>query len=212
MLVPFVALACCAAFALQFSSIALVLWRIVAGRWPTAPASLPAVSLLRPVCGIENNIEETLASAFSLSHPDYELILCVAAADDPVIPLAERLIAAHPQTPARLLVGDDPVSGNPKLNNLVKGWAAARHDWIAMADSNVLLPPDYLQVLLARWTPGTGLVSSPPGRRPSVRLLGRARERLSRHLPGALAARRRPDRRRVRPRQESLLPSRHHRG
>ena len=31
-----------------------------------------------------------------------------------------------------------------------------------MADSNVLLPRDYLAILLARWTPGTGLVSSPP--------------------------------------------------
>jgi ceramide glucosyltransferase len=31
-----------------------------------------------------------------------------------------------------------------------------------MADSNLLLPPDYLAILFARWTPGTGLVSSPP--------------------------------------------------
>jgi ceramide glucosyltransferase len=30
-----------------------------------------------------------------------------------------------------------------------------------MADSNVLLPPDYIQRLFSRWTPRTGLVSSP---------------------------------------------------
>ena len=30
-----------------------------------------------------------------------------------------------------------------------------------MADSNLLLPPDYLDRLLEAWTPGTGLVSSP---------------------------------------------------
>jgi ceramide glucosyltransferase len=76
--------------------------------------------------------------------------------------LVERLIAAHPQIPARLLVGDDRISDNPKLNNIVKGWRAASHDWIAIADSNVLMPSDYIQRLFARWKPGTGLVCSPP--------------------------------------------------
>ncbi len=37
-----------------------------------------------------------------------------------------RLIAAHPEVPARLLVGSDHISSNPKLNNIVKGWHAAR--------------------------------------------------------------------------------------
>ena len=151
---------CAGALALQAASVGLVLARL-RGRTPPAPA-LPPATLLRPVCGLENNLEETLASSFALSHPDYEVIFCVAEADDPVVPLVERLIAAHPGVAARLLVGDERVSGNPKLNNLVKGWAAARHDWIAMTDSNVLLPPDYFATLFAHWTPGTGLVSSPP--------------------------------------------------
>ena len=64
--------------------------------------------------------------------------------------------------PAKLLVGDDRISINPKLNNLVKGWEAASHDWIVMADSNVLMPPDYIERLLAHWGPRTGIVSSPP--------------------------------------------------
>lgn len=157
---------CSGALALQAASIGLVLARL-RGRTPPA-RDLPPATLLRPVCGLENNLEETLASSFALTHPDYEVIFCVADAGDPVVPLVERLIAAHPGVPARLLVGDDPVSGNPKLNNLVKGWAAARHGWIAMTDSNVLLPPDYFATLFAHWTPGTGLVSSPPlGTRPA---------------------------------------------
>ena len=41
--------------------------------------------------------------------------------------IAQRLIAAHPEIPARLLVGADRISGNPKLNNLVKGWSAASY-------------------------------------------------------------------------------------
>ncbi len=160
--VVLVALFCGAAFALQLLSSGLVLYRVTAAGRRRLPGGLPPVSVLRPVCGIENHIEETLASTFALEHPCYEIVFCVASAGDPVIPLVERLIAAHPGISARLLVGDNPVSGNPKLNNLVKGWKAARHDWIVMADSNVALPADYLETLFARWTPDTGLVSSPP--------------------------------------------------
>ena len=64
--------------------------------------------------------------------------------------------------PARLLIGDDLGSDNPKLNNVAKGWATAKNAWIVLADSNVLMPADYLQRLLLRWGPGTGLVCSPP--------------------------------------------------
>ena len=64
--------------------------------------------------------------------------------------------------PAQLLVGDDRISINPKLNNIVKGWEAASHGWIVMADSNVLMPPDYIERLLTQWDRRTGIVSSPP--------------------------------------------------
>jgi ceramide glucosyltransferase len=77
------------------------------------------------------------------------------------------LIAAYPAVDAQLLIGDDRVSANPKLNNVIKGWRAASHDWVVIADSNVLMPPDYIQRLFASWRADTGLVASPPiGSRP----------------------------------------------
>ncbi|WP_243214329.1 MULTISPECIES: ceramide glucosyltransferase [Methylobacterium] len=126
------------------------------------------VSLVRPVCGIEAFSEELLTRGFQLAHPRYELIFCVADGADPIVPLLERLMAAHPRVPARLIVGDERISDNPKLNNCVRGWEAARHDWVVLADSNVAMPPDYLQQLQAAWRPDTGLVCSTPiGARPS---------------------------------------------
>ena len=44
-----------------------------------------------------------------------------------MVPVVRKLIAEHPRVPARLLVGDDRISTNPKLNNCVKGWRAAAH-------------------------------------------------------------------------------------
>ncbi|BCX18634.1 MAG: ceramide glucosyltransferase [Geminicoccaceae bacterium] len=154
----------CAVGALaHFASTGLVAWRAARDRRrPAAPPTRPPVTLLRPVRGLENHLEDALASSFALDWPEYEVLFCVADADDPVVPLVERLIAAHPHVPARLLIGDDPISINPKLNNTVKGWRAARFDHVAMVDSNVVLPPDFLARLLAAWKPGTGLVCAPP--------------------------------------------------
>ena len=125
------------------------------------------ISIVRPVCGIENFGEETLRSGFELDYPNYELILCAATANDPVVPLVRQLIAEYPEVPAQLLIGNEAISDNPKLNNVCKGWRAAAHDWLVMADSNVLMPRDYIQRLRAPWRPDTGLVASPPiGSRP----------------------------------------------
>jgi ceramide glucosyltransferase len=128
---------------------------------PVSPGA-PAVSLVRPLCGIDPFADETLASTFALDYPAYEVIFCLASGDDPVAPLVRRLIAAHPHIPACLLIGDDRPSANPKLNNVVKGWRAAAHPWIVIADSNVLMPKDYIQRLLARWRRDSGIVCAPP--------------------------------------------------
>ena len=100
-----------------------------------APPEAPPVTIIRPVCGIDNFARETLASAFALDYPRYELILCLARADDPAAPLLQRLIGDHPGVAARILVGNERIGSNPKLNNVLKGWDAARYNWIVIADS-----------------------------------------------------------------------------
>jgi ceramide glucosyltransferase len=167
MIVPAVVAAsfCGTTFAFHIVSIIIVAWRCrprPAARRANVPAEVPPVSIVRPVCGLDNFLEETLRTSFELDYPRYELIFCVASTRDPAITVVQQLIAAHPHCRARLLVGDDCVSQNPKLNNCVKGWRAAEHGWIIMADSNVLMPHDYVRRLLAAWRPDTGLVCSPP--------------------------------------------------
>ena len=127
--------------------------------WPSNP---PSVAVLRPVRGIDQHDEMTLRSSFALDYPNYELVFCCADAADPVVGLLDRLMAEHPDVSARLLIGDDRSTPNPKLNNIIKGWQATRQDWVVLADCNVLMPPDYLQRMLGHWDATTGLVCSPP--------------------------------------------------
>jgi ceramide glucosyltransferase len=153
---------------IQLASVAIAAIRCRARPLPLpAPDGAPPVTLVRPLCGIDNFGAETLGLSFALDYPHYEVIFCVAKIDDPVAVIVKRLIATHPGTRARLLIGEERVSANPKLNNLVKGWDAALHDWIIIADSNVDMPRDYIQRLLSRWRDDTGVVCSTPiGARP----------------------------------------------
>ena len=153
---------CIAVSAVQITSIAIAIARLRRNASDKRLFNHPPVSLLRPLCGIDNYAAETLRSTFELDYPCYEILFCVASAKDPALPLVKSLIATYPKVAVRLLIGDDRVSTNPKLNNVVKGWRAAAHQWIVIADSNVLMPPDYIQRLFASWRDDTGLVASPP--------------------------------------------------
>jgi ceramide glucosyltransferase len=151
--------------ALSVIHIASVIAAIARCRPRAMAAPLPyaaSVTLIRPVCGVDNYCAETLRSSFALDYARYDILFCAASGKDPVLPLVERLIAEHPGVPARLLIGDQRISQNPKLNNLCKGWEAATGEWVIIADSNVLMPRDYVQRLLDTWRPDTGLVCSPP--------------------------------------------------
>ena len=74
------------AAALHFVTILAVGFRAARERRPLRfPPDAPGVTILRPVCGIENHIEATLASAFRLTYPRYEILFCVASAGDPIV-------------------------------------------------------------------------------------------------------------------------------
>ncbi|RIA00016.1 ceramide glucosyltransferase [Cereibacter sphaeroides] len=131
-------------------------------RRPAPPSARPFVCLLRPVCGQDRFDRETLASSFGIDWPDYEIVFCAAREEDAAVPLVRELIRLHPGARARLLIGEERITANPKLNNLAKGWAATPARMIAIADANLLLPRDYLEQLASEWRPGVALVSSPP--------------------------------------------------
>jgi ceramide glucosyltransferase len=155
---------CLATTAIHVASIVIASIRLRRRTPAQSPSQrkFPPVSLVRPLCGIDNYAADTLASTFALDYPRCEILFCVASAKDPVVPLVEALMAEHPSARAKLLIGDERLSNNPKLNNVLKGWRMAEHDWIVLADSNVLMPPDYLARLMASWRSDTGLVASPP--------------------------------------------------
>lgn len=132
------------------------------------PTHAPPVSIIRPLRGIEQFSEETLNASFVLDYPTYELVFCVQSASDPIIERLDTISRKYPQIDCVLLLGDDVISANPKLNNCVKGWEKVKYDYVILADSNALMPPDYVQTMLAAFKHETAMtVSMPIGSRPS---------------------------------------------
>src|ERR1700730_17995816 len=96
---------CVVATGAHLATVAIAARRCRRPKRPIRPLSVPAISLLRPVCGDENFLAETLGSSFRLDHPDYEILFCAARQDDPAVPVVRRLLAANPEATAQPLIG-----------------------------------------------------------------------------------------------------------
>src|SRR6201987_3984348 len=105
-LILIVAIFCTVFAAVQITSVALAIVRL-RRKAPPQLNDYPPVSLVRPLCGIDNYAADTLRSTFELDYRRYEILFCVASAKDPVIPLIETLLTEEPEADARLLVGDE---------------------------------------------------------------------------------------------------------
>ena len=69
------------------------------------PDSVPGVSILRPLKGLDANLYENLESTFTQEYPKYEILMCVADAQDPALRVARDLLFKYPQVNARVVVG-----------------------------------------------------------------------------------------------------------
>jgi len=121
----------------------------------------PAVSLLKPVRGVDFASYENFASFCTQEYPEYEILFGVADRADPAVPLIERLIAQFPRRRIRLLAGSEELGTNRKVNKLARLAREAQHDVLALTDGDVRVGPRYLHEVVAPFADGkVGAVTS----------------------------------------------------
>ena len=109
----------------------------------------PPVTMLKPIYGLERNLERNLRSALSQDYPHYQVVMSVQRLDDPALPLLRRLEQEYgPERATVVAVQSEPVV-NGKVQNLENGLSAARHDILVISDSDVFTPADYLARIAA---------------------------------------------------------------
>jgi len=153
---------CCLAF-YTLATIALVSflrWRKKNSARAAAQAQWPAVSILKPLKGVDPEIWESFCSHCEQDYPEFELIFGVNDADDPACDVVRRLQQAYPNMPVRLLVCDQVLGANRKVSNLAQMAKAARYDVLVVNDSDIRVARDYLKRIVAPLADsGVGLVT-----------------------------------------------------
>lgn len=121
---------------------------------PKAAASFtPPISVLKPVHGLDREAYENFASFCRQDYPEFEILFCAGSADDPAVPVIEKLIRdfapRSPRLSLRLLIGSEPVGASDKVNKLCRMAREARHEILLVSDSDVRAAPELLRAVAA---------------------------------------------------------------
>lgn len=122
----------------------------------------PAVSILKPVKGIDADSYDNFASFCSQQYSgEVQLIFAAASPDDAIIPVIRQLIDDFTNHDISLVINPALHGPNYKVSNLINAFHQARHDIIIVCDSDISVEPDYLQSVIAHFAdPQIGLVTS----------------------------------------------------
>ena len=125
-----------------------------------APTDQPAITVLKPLYGADANLYENLLSFCRQDYPDFQILCGVREALDPAVAIVRRLQADFPDLDLHLVIDASVHGTNLKISNLINMMAAAKHDILVIADSDMAVTPDYLSVLAGGLEdPGIGLVT-----------------------------------------------------
>lgn len=120
----------------------------------------PGVSIVKPLSGLDDDLERNLESFYRLDYPEYEIVFSFARRTDPAFEVARRVADRHSSVPSTFVVDAREPGANAKVNRLASGIARARFRYVLMADGNVRVGPQFLSRAIGLFGNGSvGLVS-----------------------------------------------------
>ena len=123
----------------------------------------PPVSIIKPLRGLDEGLEENLESFFRLEYPPdaLEVVFSFASASDPAYAPARRVADRHPRVASTFVFDEREPGGNAKVNRLAAAMRHAKHQHILFSDGNVRVRPAFLKRAVSWFRdPRVGLVSN----------------------------------------------------
>src|SRR5258708_32402229 len=113
---------------------------------------LPFISILKPLCGLEDGLEANLESFANLDGASHEVVLSIADPNDPAIVVVESVRRRFPEAPFLLVVGGGTLGrgANPKIERLAAAARRAQGDVLFRSDSNIRLSYRYIAQTVER--------------------------------------------------------------
>src|SRR5208337_891004 len=160
--------ALCALLALAGAAyFAMCIW--AARRWQsecersreTRTAFTPPVSILRSLKGLDPQMYFAFRSHCLLDYDQYEVLFGVSDLNDPALKLVAQLQEEFPLRQLRVVHCPEVLGPNGKVSNLAQMLPQAWYEHIVINDSDIVVPRDYLQRVLAPLAkPGVGMVTT----------------------------------------------------
>ena len=126
------------------------------------PGELPRITILKPLLGVEPDLEDNLRSFFEQDYPEFELLFSLQSPDDPAAALVHKLKNEYHHVACRMLIGAAPDCLNPKIAAMLPSEHATRDDYLVISDSDVRLERDALRRVLPELLEnGVGVVTCP---------------------------------------------------
>ena len=121
----------------------------------------PPVSILKPLKGLDDELFGNLESICLQDYPQYEIIFSLQSYNDHAYKVAKKIKDRYPRKKITILVEECSTGLNPKVNNLIPAYRAAKYDLILVSDSNVAVEENYLKETIQYMEdPEVGLVSN----------------------------------------------------
>jgi len=127
---------------------------------PAADASLPAVSVIKPVHGLEPQLRENIESFFRQDYPSYEILFGADRDDDAALEIVREVSARYPNVPSRIIAHGVPPWPNPQTYSLHCLAREAKHGVTVASDSDVEVAGNYLrEVVTPLLKPGVAMTT-----------------------------------------------------
>ena len=124
---------------------AIVFVRRLASRPTTEPRDRLSVTLLKPLHGAEPNLFDHLSSFLQQDYAGPVQVVCgVQNPRDAAIEVVRELERAFPEADVELVVDAGLHGTNRKVSNLINMAERIRHEIVVLADSDMVVRPDYL--------------------------------------------------------------------
>ena len=130
---------------------------------PAPRTSMPGVTILKPLHGVEPSLFENLASFYKQNYPGpVQIIFGVQDPGDDAITVVQRLLTQYGADRTDLVVDETMHGLNRKVSNLINMWRCVEHEIVVLADSDMRVDPDYLlRIVIALEECGIGAVTCP---------------------------------------------------